>query len=101
MPQAEPLASAAVASAAGPRQWPEGFRLAEKGKARPSIMTPDDEAASQFDAEIRLSFRVDAERHRRLRLAALRQGRSRQQLLIAALDAYLASGAGMVDAGNS
>jgi hypothetical protein len=75
-----------------PQQWPEGLRLAEKGQARPSLMTPDSESAPLSGTDMRISFRVDAERHRRLRLAALQQGRSRQQVLTAALDAYLEAG---------
>jgi hypothetical protein len=37
----------------------------------------------------KLSLRLDGERHRRLRLAALHLGRSGQQILVEALDAYL------------
>jgi len=37
----------------------------------------------------KLSVRLDEDRHRRLRLAALHLGRSGQQILIEALDAYL------------
>ncbi len=102
MPPPAPLAPSSFASPSPasppaappvPRQWPEGLRLAEKGKARPSIMTQDGETESPFDADTRISFRIDAERHNKLRLAALREGRPRQQLLIDALDAYLDSGA--------
>lgn len=39
----------------------------------------------------KVSLRLDADRHRRLRLAALHQGSSGQKLLLAALDAYLDS----------
>ncbi|HZS82899.1 MAG TPA: hypothetical protein VFA50_08505 [Stellaceae bacterium] len=37
----------------------------------------------------KVSLRLDADRHQRLRLAALHLGRSGQQILTAALDAYL------------
>ncbi len=37
----------------------------------------------------KLSVRLDDDRHRRLRLAALHLGRSGQQIMIEALDAYL------------
>ena len=37
----------------------------------------------------KLSLRLDGDRHRRLRLAALHLGRSGQQILVEALDAYL------------
>jgi hypothetical protein len=47
----------------------------------------------------KVSLRLDAERHQRLRVAAFHEGRSGQQLLIAALDAYLEStGASEIDA---
>jgi hypothetical protein len=46
----------------------------------------------------KVSLRLDAGRHQRLRVAAFHEGRSGQQLLIAALDAYLEStGASEVD----
>jgi hypothetical protein len=86
-----PPPAPAPPSSLGSRPW-DGLRLAEKGKARPSIMTQDGETESPFDAEMRISFRIDAERHHKLRVAMVREGCSRQQLLLAALDAYLASG---------
>jgi hypothetical protein len=100
-PPAPPLASPPPSGPTlAPRQWPEGLRLAEKGKARPSIMTSDDEGEPSFDMDLRISFRIDAERHRKLRLVVLQQGRSRQQLLVAALDAFLEADA-RLEAGRS
>jgi hypothetical protein len=48
----------------------------------------------------KVSLRLDDERHRKLRLAAVHQQLSGQQILLAALDAYLAKCAGTVMEGN-
>ncbi|MBV8650750.1 MAG: hypothetical protein JO255_04735 [Alphaproteobacteria bacterium] len=54
-------------------------------------------AASPSDGA-KVSLRLDADRHRRLRLLALHQRSSGQKLLLAALDAYLeAAGAAVMD----
>jgi hypothetical protein len=84
MPPAHPLAAPDERQ---PRS--EGLRLVEKGQGRPSGVASDGETMPLGGATMRVSFRVDAERHHRLRQAALHQGRSQQQLLVAALDAYL------------
>jgi hypothetical protein len=106
MPPAHPLAAPDERQ---PRS--EGLRLVEKGQGRPSGVASDDENPSGVSSDdekmpvggatMRVSFRVDAERHHRLRQAALHQGRSQQQLLVAALDAYLERDAALVDAGNA
>jgi hypothetical protein len=83
----------------------EGLRLVEKGQGRPSSMARDDETGPADGATMRVSFRIDAERHLRLRQAGLRHGSSQQQLLVAALDAYLGAYLGRdaapVNAGTS
>jgi hypothetical protein len=95
-----------------------GQLLARKGEARPSIVhgreprparsAPPPEPARCVpaaapqpapaadpgpgapDRRARLTLRLDPNRHRRLRLAAVHTERSLQQLMTAALDAYLA-----------
>jgi hypothetical protein len=55
-------------------------------------------AASERGAKV--SLRLDADRHTRLRIAALHLGRSGQQLLVEALDRYLDTAVGTVLAGQ-
>jgi hypothetical protein len=100
MPPPAPVAPP-LAPPPEPRQWTEGLQLAKKGQARPSLMMQESEPAAPFGSEARISFRVDAERQQRLRLAALRLGRSRQQLLTDALDAYLEANAALLKAVGS
>jgi hypothetical protein len=48
----------------------------------------------------KVSLRLDAERHRKLRLAAVHLGRSGQRILLDALDAHLARCAETIPAGD-
>jgi hypothetical protein len=54
----------------------------------------DDGGAPPGAERARVTLRLDGERHRRLRVAAACRGESMQTVMVAALDAYLASGAG-------
>jgi hypothetical protein len=54
----------------------------------------DDGYAPPGAERARVTLRLDPERHRRLRVAAACRGESMQSVMVAALDAYLANGAG-------
>lgn len=85
-----------------------GRLLARKGAARPSSTTPRHGATAQpkpapsptletvqpppsGGERARISIRLDPARHRRLRLAAAHLDCSLQDLMIAAMDGYLAN----------
>jgi hypothetical protein len=76
-------------------------------RAQPELTAPRDRAlgcnpprGGAVAAAAKLSLRLDGDRHRRLRLAALHLGRSGQQLLIEALDAYLERSAEAIRGGQ-
>lgn len=50
--------------------------------------------AASNGSRVRLSLRLDSERHRRLRVAAACQNQSMQAVMLAALDRHLADAAG-------
>jgi hypothetical protein len=63
---------------------------APAGEIKPELSVPRDGARGGSVAPAaKLSLRLDADRNRRLRLAAVHLGRSGQQILVEALDAYL------------
>lgn len=76
-----------------------GSLLARKGEAGASPASPradlggwpDTPAAHETAVPHRLTFRLDAERHRRLSIAAAQLQVPLQQLLATALDRYLAT----------
>ncbi|MBV9523566.1 MAG: hypothetical protein JO010_12270 [Alphaproteobacteria bacterium] len=53
------------------------------------IAPPQGDPPRRRDSAAKVSLRLDPDRHQRLRLAAFHQGRSGQDIMIAALDAYL------------
>lgn len=59
---------------------------APTGEIKPELSAPRGGGAA---AAAKLSLRLDGDRHRRLRVASLHLGRSGQQILVEALDAYL------------
>jgi hypothetical protein len=50
---------------------------------------PTHDAAEAEDGRVAFTLRLDRDRHARLRILAARRGRSGQEMLIKALDAYL------------
>jgi hypothetical protein len=69
---------------------------APTGEIKPELSVPRDGArggkplrGGAVAPAAKLSLRLDGDRHRRLRVAALHLGRSGQQILVEALDAYL------------
>ena len=62
-----------------------GRRLARTPRRR---RVPDGDIQATGD-RVAFTVRLDRERHRRLKLLAARRGRSRQEMLLRALDAYL------------
>jgi hypothetical protein len=68
---------------------------APAGEIKPELSVPRDGVrggkppGGGVAPAVKLSLRLDGDRHRRLRIAALHLGRSGQQILVEALDAYL------------
>lgn len=69
---------------------PSCFSLCTEAAAAPAI-PPLDRPRHKTDRVSRLTLRIDAARHRRLRIAAAQMGKSCHALLLAALDHYLAA----------
>lgn len=75
---------------AGPDERLPPARCGENGDG-PAAAEPAPEAtASTAGDSVKLSLRLDESRHLRLKLAAAHQRRSAQQILVGALDRYLA-----------
>jgi hypothetical protein len=63
----------------------------EAPRERPSLLQsePCQSIADADDGRVAFTLRLDRDRHARLRILAARRGRSGQEMLIKALDAYL------------
>jgi hypothetical protein len=76
---------------------------ARAGEIKPELSAPRDGALGgkpPRGGAAKLSLRLDGDRHRRLRVAALHLGRSGQQILVEALDAYLERSAELICGGQ-
>jgi predicted transcriptional regulator len=62
---------------------------ARKAEAAPSSGSQTDPSASLSKKRVALTLRVDHDRHRRLRILAAQTGRSSQEIMMTALDAYV------------
>jgi hypothetical protein len=74
-----------------PPSEPPAPRRAEPrvGRTPPRARSGGGQPPSRGGKSAKVSLRLDADRHQRLRLVALHEGRSGQQILLAALDAYI------------
>jgi hypothetical protein len=81
----------------GPRAMSDGSVAMAIGGPPPSGRPRH---ASRTPRGTKVSLRLDAERHRKLRLAAIHLGRSGQRILLDALDAHLARCAEAMPAGD-
>ena len=88
---------------------PPPFQPAPRAPARPEAKAPEAKTAGGpkeppsrrgSGKSAKVSLRLDDERHRKLRLASVHQQLSGQQILLKALDAYLADCAPVVMDGN-
>lgn len=80
-----------------PRAVPDGAVRMAIGGAPPSDRPRH---ANRTPRSTKVSLRLDAERHRKLRLAAIHLGRSGQRILLDALDAHLARCAEAIPPGD-
>lgn len=105
-PEPAPRIEARLQTPPGPRSEaparPRGGMPRRQGDEGPPRMprAGGGEPPRRGAGSAKVSLRLDPERHQRLRIAALHQRLSGQQLLLAALDAYLADCAASVNDGN-